>query len=79
MVLGLLERTEADYGIAISGIAGPGGATCDRPVGTVYIAIAQRGQKVDVERIEIPKSRLQIIEATVDAALILLWRRLCIN
>jgi nicotinamide-nucleotide amidase len=35
---GLLEQTKADYGIAVSGIMGPGGGTEDKPVGTVWLA-----------------------------------------
>lgn len=38
MLKGLLERTGADYGIAVSGIAGPDGGTEQKPVGTVCIA-----------------------------------------
>lgn len=39
MLDGLLDVTQADIGIAISGIAGPSGGTAERPVGTVYIGV----------------------------------------
>ncbi|GIV34407.1 MAG: CinA-like protein [Chitinophagales bacterium] len=39
MLLGVTAKLQADYGIAVSGIAGPGGATPDKPVGTVWIAV----------------------------------------
>ncbi len=39
MLLGLLQRTGSDYGIAVTGIAGPGGASEDKPVGLVYIGV----------------------------------------
>jgi len=43
MLDGLLERGGADFGMAVSGIAGPGGGTPDKPVGTVYVGIAGKG------------------------------------
>ena len=39
MLSGVLKMTQADYAIAVSGIAGPTGGTPDKPVGTVYIGI----------------------------------------
>lgn len=39
MVTGCIQLGQADYGIAISGIAGPGGGSKERPVGTVCFAL----------------------------------------
>ncbi len=38
MLSGVLAQTHADYGIAVSGILGPGGGSTEKPVGTVWIA-----------------------------------------
>lgn len=38
MLLGALEKSKANIGVAITGIAGPGGATDEKPVGTVCFA-----------------------------------------
>ncbi len=68
MVKGILEQSKATYGIAISGIAGPGGATPDKPVGTVYIAVADK-DNVEVKRFEFFPSRAENIKIFSNAAL----------
>ena len=46
MIDGALKLSGADYAIAISGIAGPTGATPTKPVGTVYIGVGDKEKKV---------------------------------
>lgn len=46
MLNGLLKATGTTYGIAVSGIAGPGGATADKPVGTVWIAVGDAQKQI---------------------------------
>lgn len=56
MALGVKDKTLTDVGLAITGIAGPTGATLEKPVGTVYIALAI-GDQVYVES---PKFNLRL-------------------
>lgn len=44
MVHGICDYTGSDTGIAVTGIAGPGGGTKEKPVGTVYIAVQVDGR-----------------------------------
>jgi len=75
MVEGLLDTTRTDWGIAITGIAGPGGGTPDKPVGLVYVAVGNR-REIEVKRYELPGDREIVRELSASAALWLLWRHL---
>ena len=68
MAQGVRGRFDADWGIGITGIAGPGGGSPDKPVGLVYIALAGNRQ-TSVTRNVFEGSRESIKEQTVDHAL----------
>lgn len=69
MAEGALERAPVDLAIAVTGIAGPGGATPDKPVGLVHLALARRGRPCAHRRVVFPGDRHAIRQQTVDAAL----------
>jgi len=75
MVNGALQNFETDYAIAVSGIAGPDGGTVDKPVGTVWIAVANK-EKVVAKKYNFGNKRAQNIERSAMAALNLLFRLL---
>ncbi|MES2273345.1 MAG: nicotinamide-nucleotide amidohydrolase family protein [Chlamydiota bacterium] len=79
MTEGLFNETDADYAIAVSGIAGPGGGTSAKPVGTIYIAIGKRGEKMDAGLLRAPQDRASAITLSVNTALGALWRRIVHN
>lgn len=68
MLDGLLNLTGSTYGIAVSGIAGPGGATPDKPVGTVWIGVGNKERRV-VKRFQFFSSRTENIKVFSNAAL----------
>jgi nicotinamide-nucleotide amidase len=65
MARGIQERSGADYAAAVSGIAGPGGGTPEKPVGTVWYAIATHDDIKTWCRL-IPGNRELIIERTAN-------------
>lgn len=75
MVKGALHNFDTDYAIAVSGIAGPDGGTIDKPVGTVWIAVANK-EKVVAKKFNFGNKRAQNIERSAMAALNLLFRLL---
>jgi nicotinamide-nucleotide amidase len=74
MAEGALARAGADLAVATTGIAGPGGGSADKPVGTVWIALARRGGKSVAERRQLSGDRDRIRTLTANAALELLAR-----
>jgi len=64
MWTGLLKKTGADYGIAVSGIAGPTGGTSDKPVGTVFYALGKKGEKPEINTLHVKGNRQTVILRT---------------
>lgn len=74
MAAGALDRGSAldpsvGYAVAVSGIAGPGGGSDEKPVGTVWIAVASAGGSVDARRFVFRGGRAAVREWSAMAAL----------
>lgn len=69
MAEGALVHSPADWAVAVTGIAGPGGAVPGKPVGTVWLAVAQRGAATRVQLLQLGGDRAAIREQTVRQAL----------
>ena len=76
MAEGALKHSRADVSVAVTGIAGPGGATPGKPVGLVYICSARKGREPIVERHQFHGDRHAVRVASVEVALTLLRRQL---
>ena len=68
MLLGLLGKMKTDYGIAVSGIMGPGGGMPGKPVGTVWIAVGTK-EKQTIKKLNQRFGRIKNIEVTSVMAL----------
>ena len=69
MAEGALAHSKAQWSVAVTGIAGPGGAVPGKPVGTVWLALAHRGVVSLAERLQLDGDRSAVREQTVQRAL----------
>jgi len=72
MAEGALRISGADYALSTTGIAGPGGGTPEKPVGTVFIALAIKGGTTAVQKHQFPTDRENFKWLVSQAALDLL-------
>lgn len=72
MAEGALARSHAGIAVSVTGVAGPGGGSPEKPVGTVWFGLATHGAPTRTERHVFPGDRTAIREATVLHALALL-------
>ena len=69
MAAGALARSDADVVVAVTGVAGPGGGTPDKPVGLVHLATCRRGRPARHLAAHFDGDRGAVREATVVRAL----------
>jgi nicotinamide-nucleotide amidase len=75
MAEGIREKTGATLGLSITGIAGPGGGTAEKPVGLVFLAVTGESGTEVVER-RFPGDRLRVQMLAAQMGLDLVRRRL---
>ena len=73
---GAWERLDADVGVGVTGIAGPGGGTQDKPVGLVWLSVAHRDGRRLTRSVSIPGGRADIRDRSTTIALHLVRRLL---
>ncbi len=76
MAAGVRERYGSDYGIGITGVAGPGGGSEEKPVGTVHIAVATAGGEIEHRQVIFPGDRERVRRQASQLALDLVRRDL---
>jgi len=73
MAAGAAQEAQADMAVAVSGVAGPGGGSPEKPVGTVCFGVYVQGQLV-TETLCFAGNRSRVREQTVEHALLLLLK-----
>lgn len=76
MAEGLFSITPCDIAISISGIAGPSGGSAEKPVGTVWVAIGFRGEKIHTFQLSLKGVRETIILSATNRVLAALYRKM---
>ena len=75
MAAGVKRRADTDFGLAVTGVAGPGGGTPEKPVGLVYVALSDDAH-TEHKRLMLPGDRHLVRWRASQFALDLLRRRL---
>ena len=76
MAEGALRNANSDFSLALTGVAGPDGGTPEKPVGTVFIAMAQVGKPTHCQNFSFPVDRATFKQLATQAALDMLRRAL---
>jgi len=74
MAIGVQARLRASCAIGVTGIAGPGGGSAEKPVGLVYVAVAKPDGEADVRKLMLPGDREVVQRRAAVAAFALLWK-----
>ena len=74
MAAGAMARAGADasLAVAVTGVAGPGGGSAEKPVGTVWLAVASRGGETVASKHALDGDRTEIRRAAVECAIAML-------
>ena len=69
MTAGVFEHTPADVAVSVSGVAGPGGGSCEKPVGTVWLCWSKRDESLHVYEFHFEGDREAVRLQSVEKAL----------
>lgn len=72
MAEGAVRHSHADIAVSVTGVAGPGGGSADKPVGLVCLGLARRGGQAVTERHIFPGDRTAVRVAAVEQAFVLI-------